>query len=121
MNGIAKKIILLACGLVIGFINGFFGGGGGLITVPVLERVAGLKTKSAHATAILIILPITVASAVIYIIAGKFDFGYGLPAGLGVIAGGVLGAAALSKLSNKLIRVAFAAIMLAAGIKLLFF
>ena len=120
MVKIVKKIALIASGIVIGVVNGFFGGGGGLIAVPILERVAGQKTKSAHATAILIILPISLVSAVIYIVRGKFVWQTGLPVGAGVIAGGILGALLLSKLSNRIIRLLFALVMLAAGVKLLF-
>ena len=44
-----------------------------------------------------------------------------LNVGLGVIAGGLLGSLLLKKASNKLITVMFAAVMAAAGVKMLFF
>jgi len=118
MEKIVKYAALIASGALIGFINGFFGGGGGLIAVPVLEKIAGIKTKSAHATAILIILPISIISAAVYIIQGKFVWETGLWAGAGVILGGILGAVLLSKLSNNIIKIIFALMMLAAGIKM---
>ena len=116
-----KRILSAAFGLAIGFINGFFGGGGGMICVPFLEKVLKKPTKVSHATAILIILPISVVSAAVYIFAGKFQWQTGLPAGGGVIAGGVLGAFLLSKMGNVVIRMIFAVVMVAAGCKLLFF
>lgn len=121
MKNFPKTLMLILCGAVIGFVNGFFGGGGGMIAVPVLERVLKNKTKTAHATAILIILPLCIVSAIIYIISGYFKLKIGLSAGAGVIAGGVLGAVLLSKLNNKVIRIIFAVIMTAVGFKMVFF
>ena len=116
-----KRIVSAAFGAAIGFINGFFGGGGGMLAVPYLERVLKKPTKTAHATAILIILPVSIASAIVYVLAHKFQWKTGLPAGCGVLAGGLLGALLLSKLGNGVIRMIFAVVMIAAGVKLLFF
>lgn len=120
-SGAVKKILSVVFGLAIGFINGFFGGGGGMVCVPFLEKILKKPTKTSHATAILIILPISAVSAAVYIIAKKFEWQTGLPAGGGVIAGGLLGALLLSKMSNGVIRIIFAAVMIIAGGKLLFF
>ena len=38
-------------GLLLGAVNGLFGGGGGMIGVPVLSDVLGYERKQAHATA----------------------------------------------------------------------
>ena len=116
-----KRIVSVAFGLGVGFINGFFGGGGGMLAVPYLERVLKKPTKTSHATAILIILPISAASAAVYVLAHKFEWKTGLPAGGGVLLGGLIGALLLSKLGNGVIRMIFAAVMVAAGVKLLFF
>ena len=116
-----KNILSAAFGLCIGFINGFFGGGGGMLAVPYLQRVLKKPTKVAHATAILIILPVSAVSAAVYIWAHKFDRNTVLPAGAGVLAGGLLGALLLSKMSGGAIRTVFAVVMIAAGCRLLFF
>lgn len=118
---IKNEIYLILTGAVTGLTNGFFGGGGGMIVVPLLTILLKLKPKIAHATAIAVILPITVASAIIYFLNGGFDFKTGLPSGFGVVVGGAAGAWLLGKLSSRWIVRLFAAVMLAAGIKLLFF
>lgn len=118
---IKNEIYLILTGAVTGLTNGFFGGGGGMIVVPLLTILLKLKPKIAHATAIAVILPITVASAIIYFFNGSFDLKTGLPSGLGVIVGGAAGAWLLGKLSSRWIVRLFAAVMLAAGVKLLFF
>lgn len=105
-------------GLLIGCVNGFFGGGGGMLCVPLLEKVLGEETKKAHATAILIILPISIASAIAYIVGGYFSLGGTLASSGGVIAGGVAGALLLKKLPPFAVGVTFALLMIGVGIRL---
>ena len=50
-----KKALLW--GVPIGFINGFFASGGGIIAVLILQKFFSLEEKKAHATSIMIILP----------------------------------------------------------------
>lgn len=114
-----QKIVLILCGALIGFINGFFGGGGGMICVPLLENVLHLSNKYSHATAIVVIFPISFISAIIYILSGNLETIPFLTVGLGVVLGGVLGAYALKLLPGKVIRVIFAIIMLIGGIRLI--
>lgn len=115
-----KIIICLISGIFVGFINGIFGGGGGMIVVPVLIFLLGLEEKIAHATAIFIILPLSITSSIIYITKGNFEIlNLGLTT-LGVIIGGILGSVLLNKINNTLLRFVFAFIMIVAGIKMMF-
>lgn len=57
---------LIAIGLVTGICNGLFGSGGGTILVPGMVFLLGLEEHKAHATAILVILPLTILSTVVY-------------------------------------------------------
>ncbi len=102
----------------VGLISGFFGGGGGMLCVPLLE-LYGLDVKRAHATALFVILPICIVSAIIYIVNGYFDFTSVLCAIIGVVLGGAAGALLLDKLSGNALSAVFAAIMIAVGVKLL--
>lgn len=116
-----EKIVSIAGGLIIGFINGFFGSGGGMLCVPLMEKVLKTPTKRAHATAILIILPISIASAVMYIINGHWDTLPVLVTSAGVVAGGIGGALLLKVLPPKIVGLLFALSMVGIGIKLTFF
>ena len=118
---IKEKLYLVLTGVLTGVANGFFGGGGGMVVVPLMTFLLKLRTKVAHATAIAVILPVTVVSAIIYCAKGYFDFGTGLPSGIGVIAGGAAGAWLLGQLSAKWVTRIFAIVMFAACLKLLFF
>lgn len=118
---IKERLLLAITGICTGIANGFFGGGGGMIVVPMLVFLLKREPRRAHATALLVILPISVISGFIYAAFGKFSLPVGIPSGIGVIAGGVIGALLLKKISGTLLTKIFAFVMLAAGIKLLFF
>ena len=113
------KMILLFCGAVIGIINGFFGGGGGMICVPILQNVLHLEDKYSHATAIAIIFPISFISAVIYLLSGTLETIPLVTVGSGVVIGGIIGSFLLKWLPPKAIKVIFAIIMLLGGIRLI--
>ena len=108
------------CGGAVGLANGLFGGGGGMIAVPMLQRT-GLEEKRAHATAILLILPVSLLSFFFYAWKGLYDFSVLIPTALGVTAGGALGAWLLGKLPVKIVNIIFACLQAAAGISMFFF
>lgn len=108
--------LVIIGGLVVGSLNGLFGGGGGMVAVPVLSKFMKLDTRRSHATAILVILPISVISAVIYIMNNNIEWRTLLPVGGGVIAGGIIGALLLNKLNSKWIRFIFDVLMSVAGV-----
>lgn len=118
MRDKTKKLLMPIVGLFIGFINGFFGGGGGMLLVPALKFIGGIEQKKSQATAISIILPLSLISALIYTIKGVYDINIGLSVGSGVIVGGIIGAFILNKLSNKCLSIIFYLLMLAAGIRM---
>lgn len=117
LKGRIKNFIMLLAGLVVGALNGLLGSGGGMICVPMLKRF-GLEQKKAQATAMFVILPISIASMIIYITRGGFNFGANIFVIAGVIAGGIIGAKILNKMNNNLVGIIFALIMLVAGIRM---
>ena len=116
-----KNALKTAVGLVAGLINGLFGGGGGMIVVPCLKYFLKYKTDAAHATAIAVILPISVLSGIFYTAFGNFEWYSALFTTVGVTAGGTVGAFLLKKLSAKPITLIFSVVMALAGVKMLFF
>jgi hypothetical protein len=109
----------IMCGVAIGFTNGLFGGGGGMVAVPLLQSKLGYEEKVAHATAIAIIAPICLVSAVTYIIAGYAQIDQIIPVATGTALGGMVGALLLNKLPTKIIKFVFVVTMAVAGIRLL--
>lgn len=115
-----KQIFLLILsGAVIGFLNGFFGGGGGMVCVPILQRVLSLSSKESHATAIAVIFPLSYISASVYVFNLVIESVPFLTIALGVVVGGILGAYVLKFMPPKAVRIIFALLMLAGGVRLI--
>ena len=115
-----NKTALVVGGVLAGFINGFLGGGGGVVIVSLLLAVLKLDQKKSQSTALLIILPLTVVSAAVYLICGNVDWHTVLWTTLGVVAGGVLGALLLKRLQGNAVKMIFAVILVLGGIKMFF-
>ena len=112
-------LFLLTIGLIIGFINGFWGGGGGMICVPTLTYLVGLEEKKSHATTILIMLPLSIASFVMYLLNGYFQWDKTWTTGIGFVVGGIVGAYLLQSLNNKLLKLIFSFVILGGGVWLI--
>lgn len=91
-----------------------------MIAVPLFKSLLQKPTNVSHATADLVILPISFASGIMYLFNGYFDAELFIAVGLGVLAGGFFGAELLGKLSAGSITLIFAIIMFAAGLKMFF-
>ena len=119
MKKFLKGALNVFLAALIGCVNGFFGGGGGMLCVPFLEKIVKLPTQKAHATAIAVIAPITIVSACVYFFKGAAPFPELWYALGGVTAGGIAGALLLKKLPPWLTGGVFALLMAVAGIKLM--
>ena len=111
-----KKIF---CGVAVGLANSLFGGGGGMLAVPLLET-SGYQEKTAHATAILVILPVSLFSFLLYSFRGLSNFSVLIPTAIGVTVGGFLGAKLLGKMPTKKVNLLFAVLQALAGAFLFF-
>ena len=117
-NTVKRRALAAVSGAAVGAVNGIFGGGGGMIVVPLLTA-AGKPPLVAHATAILVILPVSLVSAAVYLFYGRFDPELFLAVTLGVVPGGMLGAQLLSRISPAAAMAVFAAVMFAAGVRMI--
>ena len=115
-----RQIAVILAGLAIGVVTGLFGAGGGMLTVPALTFIAKFDEKHSHATAIAVILPLCLISSVVYALGATFENGVVLPTVIGVTIGGAIGALLLKKMSNGAISFLFYALMLFAGLKMIF-
>ena len=115
-----KLFLFLIFSVVIGIINGIFGGGGGMLCVPVLKWLLKLDDKTSHATTVLIMAIISVPTLVVYITTLHFDFISVIFVTIGVIIGGCIGSKLLKKLSNNTINLTFIILMFLASLKMIF-
>lgn len=104
-------------GLCIGIVNVTLGAGGGMLTVPLYNRM-GMEQKESQINAVATILPITFISALIYLINGNVKLSdtyiYLIPG----LVGSVVGTFMIKKTSNKFLAVFFAIFMIWAGVRL---
>lgn len=107
-------------GLITGVANGLFGAGGGTILVPSLQKFLHMETHKSHATAIAVILPLSILSIFFYRNSGSLDWGALLWISLGGTLGGYLGAKFLNKLSSKWLHRIFGLFMMIAAARMVF-
>lgn len=113
-----ENIVRSGIGLLIGFVNGFLGTGGGIIAVPLLSHT-GLSQKESHINAVAVILPICLVSAALYIMRGDVTFGDAvvyIPTG---IFGAFIGTYTIKKISTLWLKRIFGALIIYAGVRLL--
>ncbi len=95
-------------GAAAGMVNGLFGGGGGLLMVPLLRHLTGIELHKAHATTIVTTACLSAISLAVYLFHGAVDWELALPLALGGIAGSAAGALWLNKIPTEVLRKGFA-------------
>ena len=112
-----KKLFSALCGILIGLINGTVGAGGGLVAVPLLKK-GGLEQKDAHSTAVAVLLPISLVSALLYMAAGHVTIADATPYFLPSAVGAIFGTIALKFIPTGWLKKIFAFFMIYAGVRL---
>lgn len=97
-----------------GFAGGLFGGGGGMVTVPLLTGWCRLPPKAAFANCVAVIWPVCAVSAAVYLLGDGGDFSWGLAAPylLGGLAGGLAGGRVFGGVSVPWLRRIFGVFLL---------
>lgn len=106
-------------GTLIGFLNGFFGSGGGVIAVPLLER-EGDEPNAAHATSVALIFMLSLITALFYGFFGNLDYASAwrfIPWG---VAGAITGSIFLKKIKAAALKRVFGGIVTLAALRMLF-
>ena len=107
-------------GLIAGLLAGLFGLGGGFIMVPLFVLWLGMPQKRAHASSLLSVAFIGVAALIGYVNLGSINWSTAALVTFGAIFGTFLGVRLLAKVSERTLSYLFAAVLLAAAIRLLF-
>ena len=116
-NNFLDCLKLVGIGIVSGLINGFFGAGGGLLLVPMITMIDKNDSKIAHATTLVCVLFMCLASSIIYFVKGQIDYKYILVCGIGSLIGTKL----LKKLKNNIIDLVFSVVLVVAGVFMILF
>jgi len=99
--------------------NGLFGSGGGTIAVPAMVHFLDFNEHDAHATALAVILPLTLISSIVYFKNDFFNWDTIWKVSLGGVVGGMLGAWLLPRVPSFWLRKIFGIFMIAAAIRMI--
>ena len=106
-------------GAAVGLINGLLGAGGGMVLVPLLVGWCGLEDKKAFATAISIILPLSLTSIAVFAMRESLPLGEAWPYLLGGAIGGGLGGLLFKKMTANALHKLLGVVILWGGVQLL--
>ena len=106
-------------GVAGGVINGLFGGGGGMVVLPLLSKWRKLEARSAFATCVAVILPMSCVSAAVYLWQVRPAAAMVLPYLAGGLAGGVLGGLTFEKVPVRILKIIFGLFLLYGGVRYL--
>ena len=112
-----QKWLTYVAGGAAGLANGLFGGGGGMVVIPLLSGV--LPAKTLYATCVALIFPVCAVSAGVYLFSGGVALGEALPYLAGGLVGGWIGGKLYGKVSARWLKWLFAAFLFYAGVKYL--
>jgi uncharacterized membrane protein YfcA len=113
-----RLVQAVVVGVVAGFLAGLFGVGGGILMVPALVAIMGMDQRLAHGTSLAAVVPIAISSTISYAVAGEVDWVVVAWLALGAVGGAVVGTHLLARLSQKVLGVAFATLLLATALRL---
>lgn len=105
-------------GIGVGVFSGLFGVGGGVLAVPSLLWL-GLGQHAAHATSLAALSLTAAAGAIPFAMAGVVAVGPSLALVAGTLIGVSVGAAAMHHLPERWLALAFAAVIIGVGVRLL--
>lgn len=113
-----KKILNPVLGILTGVVNILIGSCGGIVAVEALKLRGTDQTKS-HATAIAIILPLTIISAVGYLIKGQVRLSDSFVFLIPGLVGSAIGSLLLPKIPKIVLSKVFSIFIIYAGIRML--
>ncbi len=116
MKSSYKKILFFVGVIIVGFINGFFGGGGGIVCVPILKHILNCEDKQAHATTVFVMVLQSIPTLIVYITGISIKFFVSAFVVLGALIGGFIGSLMLNKIKNETLNILFILVVLFSGI-----
>ena len=107
-------------GVGAGLLSGMFGLGGGIIIVPGLMFALGMDQRRAHGTSLGGVFLISLSSFFSYWTHDHIDWPVVLWLSIGSVAGSLIGAELLARLSKRTLTIAFIGVLVIAGIRMFF-
>ena len=106
-------------GAAAGLANGCFGGGGGMVFLPIVSRWGGVSQRKLYATCVGVIFAVCLISAAVYLLRGSVPLAQAAPYLAGGLVGGFIGGRLYGRVSTTFLKWLFAAFLFYAGVKYL--
>ena len=111
--------VTLALSVLIGVSLGLLGGGGSILTVPILTYVGGLDPREAIAASLFVVGVTSAVSAVSHARAGRVQWRTGLVFGAASMAGAFAGGLLGGRIPGTILMIAFALMMVATSVAMI--
>jgi hypothetical protein len=115
----ATALLAAAVGILLGAALGMFGGGGGILAVPMLVGLLGMDVDQAATASLVIVLFGALGGLVSHHRAGRVRWRAGLAFGAVSVGGAALGAVLAGRVPDGIKLAAFTVLMVAAGLAML--
>ena len=110
---------MLALSILIGISLGLLGGGGSILTVPILTYAGGLSAKAAIASSLFVVGVTSAVGAISYARAGRVRWRTGVIFGAAGMAGAYAGGRLAALLSGRVLMLLFGLMMAATAVAML--
>ncbi len=118
--GIQEIALLIAVGLLAGFVGGSLGIGGGIIIVPALVFLMGFSQHQAQGTYLAVLLfPIGILGVINYYKSGYVNFKFAVILIAAFLLGSYLGSYLAVRIPDEILRKIFGVFMLVVSIKMI--
>ncbi|TMS53514.1 sulfite exporter TauE/SafE family protein [Mycobacterium sp. DBP42] len=111
--------VAVALAVLVGVSLGLLGGGGSILTVPLLAYVAGMEAKQAIATSLVVVGVTSAVSTLSHARAGHVQWRSGLLFGAAGMVGAYLGGLLSYVVAGSVLLIAFTVVMTATGIAMI--
>lgn len=112
-------VLAIALSLLIGLSLGLLGGGGSILTLPILTYAAGMETKAAIAASLFVVGVTSATGAIAHARAGRIQWRTGVVFGAAGMVGAFIGGRLAAYVPGTVLIVAFALMMVATAIAML--
>lgn len=111
--------VALSLSVLIGISLGLLGGGGSILTLPILTYAVGMETKAAIAASLFVVAVTSGVGAIAHARAGRIRWRTGLLFGAAGMVGAFVGGRVAAYIPGGVLMVAFAGMMVATAIAML--
>jgi len=120
LDSLIRVVEMLSVGVFVGLVSGLLGVGGGLVYVPTLVFLLGYGEKLAHATSLMVIVPVAFSGSIVHASKGNIIGRLAAPMAIGALAGVLITTHFVSRIENQSLGVTFGVFLLCVGASMIF-